>query len=171
MAIPYVGEIRMFAGNFAPAGWQFCDGTILPVHEYDQLFSVIGTTYGGNGQTTFAVPDLRGRLPIHQGQGPGLTNRVFGQTGGVEKVTLTINQIPSHTHPMLASNNTAAGTSPAGSVLGAGPELTVTAFGSDAPLTTLSPTAVTSVGGSQPHENLQPFLCVNFIISLYGIFP
>ncbi|MBL9133493.1 MAG: phage tail protein [Verrucomicrobiaceae bacterium] len=172
MGTPYVGEIRIFAGNFAPAGWQFCDGTLLPISENETLFNLIGTTYGGDGQNTFAVPDLRGRLPIHQGQGPGLsTNRVIGETGGVEEVTLSINQIPSHTHPMLASNNTAGGTSPAGMVFGAGTEVTVTAFGSDAPLTTLSPAAVTSVGGSQPHENLQPYLCVNFIISLFGIYP
>lgn len=166
MAQPYVGEIRIFAGNFAPAGWMFCEGQLVPISEYETLFNLIGTTYGGDGQETFALPDLRGRLPIHQGNG-----FVLAETGGVEEVTLTVNQIPSHTHPMLASNNTAGGTAPAGMVFGAGPEVTVTAFGSDAPLTSLSPTVVTSIGGSQPHTNFQPYLCVNFIISLFGIFP
>lgn len=166
MATPYVGEIRIFAGNFAPAGWMFCEGQLVDISENETLFQLIGTTYGGDGASTFALPDLRGRLPIHQGNG-----FVLAETGGAEEVTLTVNQIPSHTHSMQASNNPASGTSPAGSVFGAGSEVTVTAFGSDAPLTTLSPTVVTSVGGSQSHSNFQPYLCVNFIISLYGIFP
>jgi microcystin-dependent protein len=166
MAQPYVGEIRMFGGNFAPAGWMFCEGQLLPISENETLFQLIGTTYGGDGQETFALPDLRGRLPIHQGNG-----FVLAETGGAEEITLTVQQIPAHTHAVLASNNTASGTSPAGSVLAAGPEVTITAYGSDAPLTSLSPAALSSVGGSQPHTNFQPYLCVNFIISLFGIFP
>src|SRR4051812_30135437 len=112
MAQPYVGEVRMFAGNFAPAGWMFCEGQLLPISEYETLFNLIGTTYGGDGQSTFALPDLRGRLPIHQGNGFTLA-----ETGGVEEVTLTVSQIPSHTHSLLASQNTGTGTNPAGNVL------------------------------------------------------
>lgn len=166
MAQPYVGEIRMFGGNFAPAGWMFCEGQLMPISEYETLFQLIGTTYGGDGQETFALPDLRGRLPIHQGNG-----FILAETGGAEEITLTVSQIPAHTHAVLASNNTASGTSPTGSILAAGSEVTITAFGSDAPITALNPAALTSVGGSQPHTNFQPYLCVNFIISLFGIFP
>lgn len=156
----------MFSGNFAPAGWMFCEGQLLAISENETLFQLIGTTYGGDGQSTFALPDMRGRIPIHMGGGFTLA-----EASGVEEVTLTANQIPTHTHAVLASNNTASATSPAGAVFGSGSEVTITAFGSDAPLTTLSPSSMTAVGGSQPHNNFQPYLCVNFIISLFGIFP
>ncbi len=166
MAQPYVGEIRIFAGNFAPAGWMFCEGQLLPISEQETLFQLIGTTYGGDGQSTFALPDLRGRLPIHQGNG-----FILAETGGAEEITLTVSQIPAHSHPLLATNNQASSTVPAGKVLAPTPAATVTAYGTDAPLTNMSPAAVSPVGGSQPHTNFQPYLCVNFIISLYGIFP
>jgi microcystin-dependent protein len=167
MAQPYVGEIRIFAGNFAPAGWMFCEGELLPISEYETLFNLIGTTYGGDGQSTFALPDLRGRLPLHQGNGFTLA-----QTGGVEEVTLTTAQIPQHAHILLASNDPATTALPSSAVLpGVMSASTITPYGTDGPLTSLSPSAVTSVGGSQPHNNFQPYLCLSFIISLFGIFP
>lgn len=165
MAQPYVGEIRMFAGNFAPAGWMFCEGQLLPISENETLFNLIGTTYGGDGQSTFSLPDLRGRLPIHQGNGFTLA-----ETGGVEEITLTISQIPAHSHPMLASGNTGTGSNPQGNVLdqmsGA-----ILLYKDQPPTIPMSAVAVSSVGGSQPHSNFQPYLCVDFIISLFGIFP
>jgi microcystin-dependent protein len=164
MAQPYVGEIRMFAGNFAPAGWEFCEGQLLPISENETLFQLIGTTYGGDGESTFAMPDLRGRIPIHQGNGV-----VLAETGGAEQITLTIGQIPAHSHAMLASADQNNSVNPGGNVLGA--PLTATPYISLPPNTTLSPQAVSSVGGSQPHTNFQPYLCVNFIISLFGLFP
>lgn len=166
MAQPYVGEIRMFAGNFAPAGWSFCDGQLLPISENETLFQLIGTTYGGDGQSTFALPDLQSRLPLHQGNG-----FILAQTGGSESVTLTVAQTPAHTHAYLATNNTAAGTQPANNVVAASTGATVSPYGTDAPQTTLAGQAIGLTGGSQPHNNLQPYLCINFIISLFGIFP
>ncbi|HEV8435220.1 MAG TPA: phage tail protein [Thermoanaerobaculia bacterium] len=166
MAQPYVGEIRMFAGNFAPAGWMFCEGQLLPISEYETLFNLIGTTYGGDGQSTFALPDLRGRVPIHFGNGFTLA-----ETGGVEEVTLTISQIPAHSHALLSAQTFATSNDPTSNVLAIAPLATTFPFGTDAPMTTLSPTSVSSVGGSQPHNNFQPYLCVDFIISLFGIFP
>ncbi len=166
MAQPYVGEIRIFAGNFAPAGWMFCEGQLLPISENEVLFQLIGTTYGGDGQSTFALPDLRGRLPLHQGNG-----FILAETGGAEEITLTVQQIPAHSHAALASDNTATGTSPVSNVLSALPVATDTAYGTDAPKVTMSPQNISSVGGSQPHTNFQPYLCVDFIISLFGIFP
>jgi microcystin-dependent protein len=166
VAQPYVGEIRMFAGNFAPAGWMFCEGQLLPISENETLFQLIGVTYGGDGQSTFGLPDLRGRLPLHQGNGFTLA-----ETGGAEEVTLTVQQIAAHTHQLLSTNNVATGTAPANSVLAATTAATVTAYGTDNPHTTLDPASVTPVGGSQPHSNLQPYLCLDFIISLFGIFP
>lgn len=166
MAQPYVGEIRMFAGNFPPAGWMFCDGALLSISENEVLFQLIGTTYGGDGQNTFALPDLRGRLPIHQGGGFTLA-----QSGGVEQVTITTNQLPAHTHSVLASANPATSTSPSNNVPGITQAATITPYGTDAPPTTLNAAALSSVGGSQPHTNFQPYLCINFIISLFGIFP
>lgn len=166
MAQPYVGEIRMFAGNFAPAGWMFCEGQLLPISEYETLFQLIGTTYGGDGQETFALPDLRGRLPIHQGSG-----QILAQTGGVETVTLTINQIPVHTHPLLASADLASLPDPAGSVLAQSRVAGVDLYIEDDPVAALAPVSVGNTGGSQPHDNFQPYLCVDFIISLFGIFP
>jgi len=166
MAQPYVGEIRMFAGNFAPAGWMFCEGQLLPISENETLFQLIGTTYGGDGQSTFALPDLRGRLPIHQGNG-----FILAETGGAEEITLTVNQISAHSHPLLGSQNTASTTDPTGNM---GARVTVASvfpYGTDAPLQPLSPQAVSPAGGSQPHTNFQPYLCIDFIISLFGIFP
>ena len=166
MAQPYVGEIRMFAGNFAPAGWMFCEGQLLPISENETLFNLIGTTYGGDGQSTFALPDLRGRIPIHQGNG-----FILAETGGAEEITLTVPQIPVHSHALLCSTSNATGTAPASQVLAAGSEVTVTPYGLDAPLSNLSPQTLSPVGGSQPHTNFQPYLCINFIISLFGIYP
>lgn len=164
MAQPYVGEIRMFAGNFAPAGWMFCEGQLLPISENETLFQLIGTTYGGDGQSTFALPDLRGRVPIHQGNG-----FILAETGGAEEITLTVNQISAHTHPVLASANPGSQSSPTNLVLArdTGADL----YGADTPYVSLSPQAISPVGGSQPHTNFQPYLCVDFIISLFGIFP
>lgn len=170
MAQPYVGEIRMFGGNFAPVGWLTCDGQLLPISENETLFQLIGTTYGGDGESTFALPDLRGRIPIHNGQGPGLSSRQLGEDGGSEAVTLTVNQIPAHGHPLLGSTDNGLQPNPGGSVLASSTVLqpyTPT----EALDTAMSSSSITSVGGSQPHDNVQPFLCVTFIISLFGIFP
>ena len=166
MAQPYVGEIRMFAGNFAPAGWMFCEGQVLPISENETLFNLIGTTYGGDGQSTFALPDLRGRIPLHFGNGFTLA-----ETGGAEEITLTVNQIPAHSHAALGSSNTGTGTAPLNNVLSNLPVATNTAYGTDNPQTNMSAQSVSPVGGSQPHTNFQPYLCVDFIISLFGIFP
>lgn len=163
MAQPYVGEIRMFAGNFAPAGWMFCEGQLLPISEFETLFNLIGTTYGGDGQSTFALPDLRGRIPLHFGNG-----FILSETGGVETVTLTVSQIPAHSHPVLANSGGQTGSITAGALLASGANLYV---GPTATTATLGPQSVSSTGGSQPHNNFQPYLCVDFIISLFGIFP
>ncbi len=166
MAQPYVGEIRMFAGNFAPAGWMFCEGQLLPISENETLFQLIGTTYGGDGESTFALPDLRGRIPIHQGNG-----FILAETGGAEEITLTVNQIPAHSHPMLANGTTSGGTSPAGSFLGRNPSADFYSSDTSGGLLQMNGNVVGPVGGSQPHTNFQPYLCVDFIISLFGIFP
>lgn len=164
MAQPYVGEIRMFAGNFAPAGWMFCEGQLLPISEYETLFNLIGTTYGGDGQSTFALPDLRGRVPLHFGNGFTLA-----ETGGVEEVTLTVSQVPAHGHAFLASGNNATTANALGAVLATTPSYTP--YIADNPNVALNPQSVGATGGSQPHTNFQPYLCVDFIISLFGIFP
>lgn len=165
MAQPYVGEIRMFAGNFAPVGWMFCEGQLLPISENETLFQLIGTTYGGDGESTFALPDLRGRIPIHQGNG-----FILAETGGVEEVTLTVNQIPAHSHPLLASLALATDPNPSGSnILATTTQMEI--YYADTPDASMAPQAIGPVGGSQPHTNFQPYLCVNFIISLFGIFP
>lgn len=166
MAQPYVGEIRIFAGNFAPAGWMFCEGQLLPISENETLFNLIGTTYGGDGQSTFALPDLRGRLPLHQGNG-----FILAETGGAEEITLTVQQIPAHSHPFLCSGNNASTTQPTSNVGGVETIIGVLAYGTDVPRVTLNPQSISTVGGSQPHTNFQPYLCVDFIISLFGIFP
>jgi microcystin-dependent protein len=163
MAQPYVGEIRMFAGNFAPAGWMFCEGQLLPISENETLFQLIGTTYGGDGQSTFALPDLRGRIPIHQGNG-----FILAETGGAEEITLTVNQIPAHTHPMLSTNDLSTSTTPQNHVLCQSANKN---FRAGNPSVFLAPQSISPVGGSQPHNNFQPYLCVDFIISLFGIFP
>jgi len=166
MSQPYIGEIRMFAGNFAPVGWMFCEGQLLSIAENEALFALIGTTYGGDGQTTFALPDLRGRLPIHQGAGVAL-----GQQSGVEQVTLTASQLGAHTHAFQASANQASSTTPGNQLPAITQAFSITPYGTAAPLVQLSPNSVSSVGGSQPHDNFQPYLCIDFIISLFGVFP
>jgi microcystin-dependent protein len=164
MAQPYVGEIRMFGGNFAPAGWMFCEGQLLPISENETLFQLIGTTYGGDGESTFALPDLRGRLPMHQGNGFTLA-----ETGGVEEITLTVNQMAAHTHPLLATTNNADVPNVQNALPATG--LLSQLYWGDPPDANCSPQAISSTGGSQPHTNFQPYLCVDFIISLFGIFP
>lgn len=164
MAQPYVGEIRMFAGNFAPAGWMFCEGQLLPISENETLFQLIGTTYGGDGESTFALPDLRGRVPIHQGNG-----FILAETGGAEEITLTANQIPAHGHPLLGSAVNGSQAGPANSVLAS--STVITPYAPETANAAMAPNAISSVGGSQPHTNFQPYLCVDFIISLFGIFP
>ena len=168
---PYVGEIRMFAGNFAPAGWYFCNGQQLPISENEVLFQLIGTTYGGDGESTFQLPNLQSRVPNHMGLGPDGSTYQLGETGGVESVTLTTQQIPSHTHALTGSSTNATTTSPLGNVPGTLPEATTLAYGTDAPASTFAAQSVTPQGGSQPHDNMQPFLCISFIISAFGIYP
>jgi len=170
MAQPYVGEIRMFAGNFAPAGWMFCEGQLLPISENETLFQLIGTTYGGDGQSTFALPDLRGRIPIHMGQGSGLSSRILAENGGDESVTLTANQIPNHSHPFQGTSSTASAVSPSNAVV-ASPSNIDLYRPTGTINVAMAANAIGSTGGSQPHDNMQPFLCVSFIISLFGIFP
>jgi microcystin-dependent protein len=163
MAQPYVGEIRMFAGNFAPAGWMFCEGQLLPISENERLFQLIGTTYGGDGQSTFGLPDLRGRIPIHQGNG-----FILAETGGAEEITLTVNQMPAHSHAFLATGAAATSRDPLNLMFGtASGDL----YNQVLDAIPLSPQAMSPVGGNQPHTNFQPYLCVDFIISLFGIFP
>ncbi|BCG77404.1 phage tail protein [Mesorhizobium sp. 113-3-3] len=164
MAQPYVGEVRMFAGNFAPAGWMFCEGQLLPISENETLFNLIGTTYGGDGESTFALPDLRGRLPLHQGNGFTLA-----ETGGAEEITLTIQQIPAHSHPFLGNIGNGSQASPQNNVLAS--STLVQLYAAETADANMATSAISSVGGSQPHTNFQPYLCVNFIISLFGIFP
>jgi len=163
MGTPYVGEIRMFAGNFAPAGWAFCQGQTLAISENDVLFNLIGTTYGGDGQTTFNLPNLASRLPVHMGNGFQI-----GQAAGVETVTLTTSQIPAHSHVPQCSSNAGDKASPASDVWAVSASNLYT---DSAPNVTMDPGAIGSAGGSQPHDNMVPFLCINFIISLFGVFP
>ncbi len=167
--MPYIGEIRLFAGNFAPAGWAFCEGQLLPISEYETLFQLIGTTYGGDGQSTFAMPDLRGRLPIHQGTGPGLSTYILAESLGVEEVTLTVNQITVHTHAMLAYNAVANTPNPGNNLLALSSQVNM--FFGDPPNTSMQAGTISPVGGSQPHNNSMPYLCVNFILSLFGVYP
>ena len=168
MAQPYVGEIRMFGGNFEIAGWMFCAGQLLPISEYETLFQLIGTTYGGDGQSTFALPDLRSRVPIHMGQGSGLSNYSLAETGGVETVTLIQNQIPSHTHTPQASNS-GSSDNPANNFWGT--TTTGKPYVAAPPAVQMNAGTLGSQGGSQPHDNMIPYLCVTYIISLFGIFP
>ncbi len=164
MAQPYVGEIRMFGGNFPPVGWLFCDGQQLPISENETLFQLIGTTYGGDGEETFNLPNLQSRVPIHQGNGFQLA-----QAAGVEEVTLTVQQIPVHTHPLLASTAPGSGANPNGLICAENGSSNV--YRPAPAATPMAPQTVGPVGGSQPHTNLQPYLTVSFIISLFGIFP
>ncbi|MBW1939189.1 MAG: phage tail protein [Deltaproteobacteria bacterium] len=169
MSEPFVGEIRMFAGNFAPQGWAFCDGQLLAVSQNDALFSLLGTIYGGDGRTTFGLPDMRGRIPLHAGQGPGLSPRQLGAKAGTEQETVTVNQMPSHTHALQAMTDTADQSQPGGNLLAQ--SALVDLYVEEAPNTNLHANAVTGVGGSQSHSNIMPFLCIHFIIALFGIYP
>lgn len=164
MSTPYIGEIRMFGGNFAPVGWAFCNGALLPISGNEALFNLIGTTYGGDGQSTFALPDLRGRIPMHQTSGFTL-----GQSSGTETVTLTTAQIPAHSHTMVASSAAATQTTPAGNLLAQTSNGQL--YLADAPNVGLNPQMLGITGSNQPHDNMGPYLCVNFIIALEGIFP
>ena len=168
MSEPFVGEIRMFAGNFAPRGWAFCDGQLLAVSQNDALFSLLGTIYGGDGRTTYGLPDLRGRIPIHAGSGPDLSSRNLGSKSGAEKVTLTVNQLPSHRHTWKAASASAQNRTPVGNAL-ASPSSA--AFGNASALVSLNSSTVANQGGSRSHTNLMPFLCIHFIIALFGIYP
>jgi microcystin-dependent protein len=168
----------MFGGNFAPQGWMFCQGQLLPIAEYDTLFNLLGTTYGGDGQTTFALPDLQGRVPLHMGQGQALQSYILGQNGGVENVILSTQQLPSHTHQFLAANVGDSNTPGITTILaneGGADASKVSIYApfdpNPANMTTLLPTSLATAGNGQPHENRQPFLVLSFIISLFGVFP
>jgi microcystin-dependent protein len=154
----------MFGGNFAPAGWMFCEGQLLPISENETLFQLIGTTYGGDGESTFALPDLRGRLPVHQGSG-----FILAETGGVEEVTLTVQQMPIHNHAFPVSQVAGTGSNPQNNVPAQSPQ--IKPYLEDVTNTNMNAQSVGVIGGSQPHTNFQPYLCVDFIISLFGIFP
>jgi microcystin-dependent protein len=173
MSSPFVGEVRMFGGSFAPAGWAMCQGQLMPISQNDTLFNLIGTTYGGDGQETFALPDLQGRVPVHAGQGPGISQTYqIGEKGGVESVTLTTNTIPIHNHAFLASTDFGQQAQPQGAY----PAQTTTGtmytdVGNGPPFVNLNNNSLAPIGGSQPHDNMIPFLVVTFIISLFGIFP
>lgn len=168
MAEPFVGEIRMFGGNFAPRGWAYCDGQLLSISQNDALFSLLGTVYGGDGRTTFGLPDMRGRVPIHQGSGAGLSPRRLGATGGAESVILTANQVADHTHTISATTNSASDTLPTNKTLAtAGANI----YGSGTQSTLADSAVGNSPGSSQSHTNLMPTMCVNFIIALFGIYP
>jgi len=170
MSEPFVGEIRMFAGNFAPQGWALCDGQLLAVSQNQALFSLLGTIYGGDGRTTFGLPDLRGRIPIHAGDGPGLSSRRLGAKSGQENVTLTANELAGHSHTMQGSSDSANETRPAGNVPGS--DLAIDSyFENPSAAAALAAAAISNTGGSGSHTNVQPFLCVHFIIALFGIFP
>ena len=169
MAQPFVGEIRMFAGTFAPAGWMLCSGQLLPISENDTLFVVLGTTYGGDGESTFALPNLQSRVPIHFGTGPDGVTYQQGEAAGTESVTLSTQQIPIHNHALLISKNAGTANSPSGGLTGE--SASVKMYVADQPASPMNAGSVGPQGGSQPHENCQPFLCINYIISLFGLFP
>ncbi len=169
MSEPFIGEIRMFAGNFAPRSWAFCDGQLLAVSQNDALFSLLGTTYGGDGRTTFGLPDLRGRIPVHEGSGPGLTNRRLGQKTGEERVTITANQLPAHRHTAMGASAQATTQAALNNLFAKTDESTYRARESFSLTDMGAPTS--NAGGGQPHDNMMPSLCINFIIALYGIYP
>jgi len=172
MSTPFLGEVRLFGFNFVPQGWQACDGSLLSIAENDALFALVGTTYGGDGQTTFAVPDLRGQVPLHQGRGPGLTPRVIGERGGSEAVTLTVQQLGPHGHAFAATSTNANTGTPSGTVtLGATTSNTLYTTAPDDSPQALSPASTLPAGGSQPHGNVMPTLAVQFCIATAGIFP
>jgi microcystin-dependent protein len=169
MAQPFIGEIRMFAGNFAPRNWALAAGQLLPISQFSALFSLYGTTYGGDGRTTFGLPDMRSRIPIHQGRGPGLNDRRIGSRSGAEQVTLSTSQLPSHSHGMNASTDIAQVTNPAITVVARSP--TVSHWIDEAPTSALNFQAITQVGATTSHPNMAPFQCLNFIVALVGTFP
>lgn len=163
----YIGEIRMFAGNYAPQGWAFCDGQLLSIAQYDALFSLIGTTYGGDGINNFALPDLRGRIPVNRGQGPGLSNCYLGAMAGTETVTLTVEQLPAHSHPVAISTTAGTLESPANAFWAAN----INQYSTSPPNGQMNPEAITAVGNNRAHENMMPYLCISFIIALEGFYP
>jgi microcystin-dependent protein len=169
MADPFVGEIRLFGGNFAPVGWAFCNGALMAISQNDALYALLGTTYGGDGVNTFAVPNLQGRLPIHMGTGPGLSPVVEGQAGGQETVTVITSQLPGHTHAISASTATGTKPGPGANLLAAG--ATTSIYTTNAANNSLNAASMAVAGNSQPHDNMQPYQCVTFIIALEGIFP
>jgi len=166
---PFLGEVRMFAGNFAPRGWAFCEGQLLSINQNSDLFSLLGTTFGGDGQTTFALPDLRGRVPLHPGTGPGLSPHQLGQKGGTEMTSLTAAQMPSHSHAVKASDANGSAVSPAG-LVPARNAAGVPVYGPPT-LEHLAGNAIEPAGGGQPHDNMQPYLGLNYIIALQGLYP
>ncbi|MEZ4959287.1 MAG: tail fiber protein [Saprospiraceae bacterium] len=168
---PFIGEIKLFAGNFAPRGWAFCDGQLLPISQNTALFSILGTTYGGDGRTTFALPDMRGRVPLHQGTGPGLSDYSLGQRGGTESVTLTVLELPPHSHSLNANKQNGDTSDTPGSSL-------ADTKGSDRDYMKsgevdiqMSAKSIGSTGGGMPHENRQPYLAINYIIAMQGVYP
>ncbi len=170
MSEPYIGEVRMFGGNFAPVGWLACNGQLVPITGYEVLYTLLGTTYGGDGVTTFGIPDLRGRSPLHAGNGQGLSPRVLGEMVGTETVTLTAAQQPAHAHPVHATTTTGTAPSPAGSVWAQNSAADLL-YSASAPSATMSAAAFTPAGGNQPHDNMAPFQAVTFIICTDGLFP
>jgi len=168
MGQPFVGEIRMFAGSFAPAGWAMCNGAPMPISQNETLFTIIGTTYGGDGQETFDLPNLCGRAPVHQGTGTG-QNYQMGESAGVESVTLTVQQIPQHSHPLFASTANALDNAPTNNIPAAG--ISTKMYTEDVANQAMAANSISPIGGSQPHENMQPYLVITFIISLFGLFP
>ena len=169
---PFVAEIRIFAGNFAPKGWAFCNGQLMPISQNTALFSLLGTSYGGDGKSTFALPNLQGCAPLHAGTGPGpgLSERFLGDTGGEQTVTLIESEIPSHTHTVNCSSGSGTSATPANSTFGSGARGRPAAYASGSNVQ-MSPTATSQTGGSLPHNNMPPYLCLTFIIALQGVFP
>ena len=171
MSEPFLAEIRIFAGNFAPRGWAFCDGQLMPVSQNTALFSLIGTTYGGDGRTTTALPNLKGRAPMHPGRGPGLTSRRLGQHGGAEMVTLTEAQMPNHTHTANASDDNATSNDAGGRLIARGATRGGVLFAQSTNFGAMHSQSLSNAGGSQPHNNMQPYMAINFIIALVGLYP
>lgn len=169
MADPFVAEIRIYPFNFAPTGWAFCDGQILPISQNTALFSLLGTMYGGNGKSTFALPNLQGSAPMHQGQGPGLSQRFIGEQSGVENVTLIQTEIPAHNHNVMAANFPADANSPTNNAFSRSTNASV--YGVGGTPVTMSPNSIAPTGGDQPHNNMQPYLTLNFCIAMQGVFP
>jgi len=169
MSDPFVAEIRIFPFNFAPKNWAFCDGQTISISQNIALFSLLGTTYGGNGSSTFALPNMQGRAPMFPGQGPGLSSRDLGQSGGQESVTLNTNEMPSHTHTMTAATSAAVAEAPAGAALAESASLNISS--KTGAQKTMASDAIASTGGSLPHNNMQPYLVMNFCIALMGIYP